>query len=187
MTNTVTGSVLGAAELKRALGELPGKVVHKIMTAWTLDMAKRVTKIARASAPRRRQANRNNRPRSQQLWRSIKASNVRKSLRNFGNGTIARAIGYGAADRFNKSKTGRPKHFHLAVNGSAERVQKTTGRRTGRMWGATPNPHFWRNAVNQVTSQALNDVNGQLRTTYDREIQRHVNSIVKRFPVGRYP
>lgn len=121
------------------------------------------------------------------MWRSIKASNVRRGLRNFGGGTIARAIGYGAADRYNKSKTGRPRHFHLTVNGSVERIQKTTGRRTGKMWGKTQNPHFWRNAVQQVTSRAKADVTGSLSRVYDRELQRHVNSIVKRYPVGRYP
>lgn len=187
MTVKVTGTVLGAQELKEALGSLPGKVVLKIMAAWTLDQAKQVTKMARASAPRRRQAQRGGRPRSQQMWRSIKASQVRKNLRNFGPGVIARSIGYGAADRFNKSKTGRPRHFHLTVNGSAPRTQKTTGRFTGSMWGKTPNPHFWRNAVNQVTGRALADVQGRLRQVYDRELQKHVNSIVKRYPTGRYP
>jgi hypothetical protein len=188
VTVTIVGTVTGASELRDKLGQLPGKVVRKIMVAWTIDQARMVSKIARASAPRRPGAARGNTPRSAQLWRSIRASAINKGLKKFGPETIARSITYGAADRWNKSKTGpRARHFHLSVNGTVDRVQKTTGRRTGRMWGVTSNPHYWRNAVDQVTKRALSDVNTRLKFVYDRELQKHIRSIIKANPTGRYP
>lgn len=197
--------ILGKTELLAALRNLPGRVVQKIMDAWTLKQAQALANVARRSAPRDRNPKRT-KPETARLWRSIRASKV-KRLKRFPN-TVSRAIAYGASSptrrritggfsipinnlRFRKRRGRRPpkfgpvspraRHFHLAVLGTAERRQRTTGRRTGRMWGSTPNPMFWQKATAVVTASAQGEVGAQLRDAYDRGIQLEINRLKRKY------
>lgn len=194
--------ILGRQEFADAIRNLPGRVVQKIMDEWTFQQAQKVSLAARRSAPRDR--NRNpNKPESSRLWKSIKASKVRR-LGKFRN-TVSRAIAYGASTRGavtrsrararlakrnrlrqRRGKTAkvmgtRAAHFHLVVRGTVQRMQKTTGRRTGAMWGRTPNPQFWTRAVRQGTANAQGEVGAQLRDAYERGIDREMKRIQRKF------
>lgn len=191
--------ILGRRELAQALENLPSRVVKKIMDSWAIKQARELAKIARMSAPRDRSSKRR-KPDSARLWRVIRASPVRR-LKKF-PGAISRAIAYGAVRqrsnrassfyRVPRGKTRRrgsgqynfplspvARHFHLAVLGTAERVQKTTGRRTGKMWGKSPDPMFWQRASAIALRNASGEVGASLRDAYDREIQKEINRLVR--------
>lgn len=199
--------ILGKAELLAALRNLPGRVVKKIMDEWTVKQARAMANVARRSAPRDRNKERN-KPETARLWRSIRATQVKK-LKKFPN-TVSRAIAYGASSptrrritggysvpinnlRFKKRKNRRSprlgppapraRHFHLAILGTLERTQRTTGRRTGRMWGKTANPQFWQKATAAVTSAAQGEVGAQLRDAYDRGIQAEIRRLSRKYKV----
>lgn len=175
---SVQVQVQGLSELKAAINALPGRVVLKIMNDWTLRQAKEVAKLARMGAPRRSQAERGNRTRQSQLWRTIKASAVRRGLKKFPKDTISRSIAYGAKPKRGGRTDGTPTNlFAWNVNGTVPRTQYSTGRYTGVM----PSNAFWKRAVDQVTSRAMSDVSGTLRQSYDRAIQQEVNRIVRRY------
>jgi hypothetical protein len=178
-------------------------VVQKIMDVWTLKQAQALANVARRSAPRDRNPNRK-KAESARLWRSIKASKVRR-LKKFPH-TVSRAIAYGAAPKGRSITVGsggrtfrvrgarrgtraprmgplapRARHFHLAVLGTKERVQRKTGRRTGKMWGATTNPRFWERASAVVLASANGEVGMQLRNAYDRGIQLEINRLKRKY------
>lgn len=195
--------ILGRREFTEAMRNLPGRVVQKIMDAWTLKQAQNMAKIARAYAPRDKRKPRN-KPESARLWRAIRASKVKK-VKAFPN-TVSRSIAYGASSnnrtinrpsfrkkltsRFEKkssrgAKFGptapRARHFHLAVLGTKPRIQYSTGRRTGSMWGATANPNFWTKAQNGALAVANGEVGAQLRDAYDRGIQAELKRLERKY------
>lgn len=173
--------ILGMTDLQDLLRNMPGKITPKVMNDWTLRFARRLVAVARPLAPRRTQAQRAraNRVRSSQLWRTIKASAVRRGLRRFPKSVVSRAIAYGARPKKNAGRTdGTPTNlFSWNVRGTVPRTQRTTGRYTGVM----PSNSFWIRATNQVTTEARTDVNTSLRASYDRAIQAEVRRIVRRY------
>jgi hypothetical protein len=194
--------ILGRRELKQALDQLPAKVAKKVFDVWTIDRARAISRLARKYVPRDKRRPRV-KPESARLWKSIKASPVR-NLKKF-KGTISRAIAYGATTRgaraysrsaakFRKrnerrARRGeasrvwgmRARHFHLVVRGTTDRVQTSTGRRTGRMWGKTANPQFWEKAAREGLAMAQGEVGAQLRNAYDKALQRHLNLIMRQY------
>lgn len=201
------GVILGKREFLEAIRGLPGRVVLKIMNEWTFRQAQNMAKLARRTAPRDRNRNPNKTP-GERLWRSIKASRVRRLFR-FPK-MISRAIAYGATsggrgrlgqiarkraqmrlDRRNKLRVARgmapqqigkrARHFHLVVRGTVERVQKSTGRRTGSMWGRTANPRFWEKATLTATANARGEVGAQLRNAYQRGIDQEIKRLARKY------
>lgn len=179
----MTVQIPGLDDLKRAIDGLPARVVLQIMNRWTLEQARELARIGRATAPRDKnpaKRRRAGKPQSARLWRAIRASRVTKGLKKFPRETVSRSIAYGAADRFRTAKSPRARHFHLIVKGLTKtpvRYQHTTGRRTG---GLTINP-FWDNAAKLVLSRAQADVAGGLKRAYDYAIEREIKRIVKRY------
>jgi hypothetical protein len=191
--------ILGRAELVEALGNLPGRVVQKIMDDWTMRQGKLMAALARKSAPRDRNPRRN-KPETARLWRVITSSKVRSPQRKFK--MISRYIAYGAKSRASfvmGARNFRPRrrknarapqfgppiprgrHFHLAVLGTTNRVQKRTGRRTGAMWGRTSNPLFWQKAQSRVLAVAGGEVGQQLRDSYDRAIEKEIKRLARKY------
>lgn len=173
--------ILGMTDLQELLRNMPGKITPKVMNDWTLRFARRLVAVARPLAPRRTQAQRAraNRVRQSQLWRTIKASAVRRGLSKFPKSTVSRAIAYGAKPKGTRGRVdGTPTNlFSWNVRGTKPRTQRTTGRYTGIM----PSNGFWLRATNQVIAEAQADVNSTLRASYDRVIQAEVKRIVRRY------
>jgi hypothetical protein len=186
LTDTV--QILGLEGLKSFINDLPGKVVLKIMNAWTLDQARQLRQLGRAGAPvnhyrRRRRRRGHTIAQRISLKRAIKASRVTKGLRKFGKETVSRSLSYGAGKRGTRATNQNiyAKHFMWNVQGTKERVQKSTGRRTGVM----PVNPWWSNAVKAVVARAQADVYGGLKRAYDQEMQREVNRVVRRYGSAR--
>lgn len=188
--------ILGLDDLKQALNGLPLKVVKKIMDRWVLEQARRVAAATRAAAPRNRRPNRRG-PETARLWKIIKASQVR-NLRRF-PATVSRALAYGAkstsryaARRARAALKGnarrrrkapqfgpaapRAGHFHLVNLGTT--IRRT---RAGANRGVMPANPFFSRVGRPIVSAAQASIATSLRAAYDREIQRELNRLVRRY------
>lgn len=206
MTIPFTGSatILGRRELIQALGNLPGRVVKKVMDEWTYRQASNLARAARASAPRDKTKPRK-KPESLRLRRQIRATRV-KNLSKF-KGSVSRSITYGAqsggrvAARLNAARAARAKkrssrrkkgvptvalprgyHFNIVASTTANmRRQRTTGKSTGRMWTNTANTRFWQRATERALANAQGEVGARLRDAYDAAIEREINRLQKKY------
>jgi hypothetical protein len=121
-------------------------------------------------------------------------------------GSISRSIAYGAistgraSSRVNaiinrkisrrNARGGKPRaatgprgaHFNIVASTTAnERKQKSTGRRTGKMWTRTVNTRFWQRTTERALANAQGEVGASLRNAYDVAIQREINRLQRKY------
>lgn len=205
MTVLQNGVILGADALKQMLRELPGRVAKRVFDNWSYAQAQRMRDMAKASAPRNRRPNRKA-PESARLWRSIKASRVRRLKK----GVVSRSIVYSAAPRNRaavvkavnravarrvaRGYTGRrrttpvtasdlaprARHFHLVLRGNPKTRPRRhrSGKSTGNM---TVNTVWWESAARISLAMAQGEVGAQLRNAYISQMDKEMRRMTKRY------